>query len=74
MEDSEIRILFKKLSIDISEIKKQTLLNCNKLDNFETKLDEMKKDTTFIPQIFDIVTANGQGIEVLSGRIDKLEK
>ncbi len=49
---------------DVTEIKKQTLQNCNKLDSMDGKLDS----------IVEIVTANGQGIEVISERVDKLEK
>lgn len=48
----------------VNELKDQTLKNCSKLDNMDKKLDS----------IVEIVTANGQGIEVISDRVDKLEK
>ena len=53
-----------KLIADVNEIKTQTLQNCGKLDNMDKKLDS----------IVEIVTANGQGIEVISKRVDTLEK
>ena len=56
-----------QLIVDVGELKKQTLQNCNKLDS-------MKENTDMIPAILEIVTANGQGIEVISKRVDKLEK
>ena len=52
-----------KLITDVNEIKIQTLQNCGKLDEMDKKLDS----------IVEIVTANGQGIEVISKRVDKLE-
>ena len=51
----------------ILELKEQVGINC-------TKLDKMKENTDLLPQMFELVQANGQGIEDLSGRIDKLEK
>jgi len=62
MGDSKIIELFDKLAKEIAELTKQVGINCN-------KLDKMKKNTDLIPQIFEIVTANGQGLEVLSDRI-----
>jgi len=47
----------------IKELFEQTTINCTKLDEMNGKLDT----------ITEIVTANGQGIEVISGRVDKLE-
>ncbi len=38
--------------------------NCEKLNCMDKKLDS----------IIEIVTANGQGIEIISSRVDKLEK
>ena len=37
------------------------------------KLDDIKKDTGILPQILEIVTANGQGIEMLASRVNDLE-
>ena len=39
-----------------------------------SKLDKVQEETHLLPQILEIVTANGQGIETLSSRIDKLER
>ena len=60
----------KQLIVEVSDLKNQigglenqVSINCTKLDNMDKKLDS----------IVEIVTANGQGIEVLSQRLDKLE-
>jgi len=47
----------------VTELKEQMKLNCTKQDSMDKKLDD----------IIEIVTANGQGIEVLSKRLDKVE-
>lgn len=47
----------------VLELKEQVGINCTKLDNMDKKLDS----------IVEIVTANGQGIEVLSNRLDTIE-
>ncbi len=61
---------FYKLSLsfnpELNTLKEQIGINCE-------KLNEMKKNTDLIPSIVEIVTANGQGIEVLSNRLDKVE-
>ena len=62
---------FKTVTGEIVELKKQVGINCNKLDSMDTKLDDADKK---LDSIVEIVTANGQGIEVISDRVDKLEK
>lgn len=59
--------------VEIGIIKKQTLNNCQKLDNLSNEVKDIKDKTDLIPQVLEIVQANGQGIEVLSERVDKLE-
>jgi len=63
-EVSEIHSSAFRSECEITELKKQVGINCNKLDSMDKKLDS----------IVNIVTANGQGIEVISERVDKLEK
>ena len=60
---SRILGIVEKNNGDVNELKNQIGINCKKLDSMDKKLDS----------IVEIVTANGQGIEVLSSRIDKLE-
>lgn len=52
------------LTTQVDSLTKQVGINCDKLDGMDKKLDS----------IVEIVTANGQGIEVISERVDKLEK
>ncbi len=51
----------------ITKLRNEITINCKKLDS-------MKENTDMIPSILEIVTGNGQGIEVISERVDKLEK
>jgi len=64
---------FKTIVKEILDLKEQVGINCKKLDNFEVKLNEIKEHTDILPQMFELVQANGQGIEDLSGRLDKIE-
>ena len=50
-----------ELTTKVDALAEQVGKNCTKLDGMDTKLDS----------IVEIVTANGQGIEVLSQRLDK---
>jgi len=81
MEDSEFRELFagldnkftnlfNGLSSEVKGLREQVGINCKKLDGFEVKLNNMD---TKLDTIVEIVTANGQGIEVISTRVDILE-
>lgn len=56
-----------QLIVDIGELKKQVLTNC-------AKLDAMKENIDLIPQVLEIVEANGNNHEELSKRVNKLEK
>lgn len=61
--DDETKKEFTNLKNMVRELVSQVGSNCTKLDNMDKKLDS----------IVEIVTANGQGIEVLSERLDKIE-
>ncbi len=69
-QHQKLGLEFKKIYDDISELKNQTGINCKKLDNMNNTLNDVR---TTVNSISEIVTANGQGIEVLSVRLDKLE-
>ncbi len=58
---------------DVAELKKQTVVNCGKLDRLGNEISNIRKDTELLPQILEIVQANGNGVEVLSKRVDALE-
>ena len=68
---NDISVLHNDISVlhnELSELKNQTLQNCKKIDRMSKQLDGHT-----LTEIFDICTANGQGIETLSKRIDKIE-
>jgi len=67
----------KQLIVEVSELRNQVGgletqvgINCKKLDKIDNTLNDVK---TTVNSISEIVTANGEGIEVLSQRLDKLE-
>lgn len=51
---------------NVNELKEQIVLNC-------TKLDKMKENTDLLPDMFEMLKANGNNLEVLSKRLDKVE-
>ncbi len=64
------RVGFQAQDTTIKELSKQVGINCKKLDNMNDILNDVK---TTVNSISEIVTANGEGIEVLSERLNKLE-
>ena len=69
-QHQKLSLGFKKVYDDIGELKNQVGINCKKLDDMNDILHDVK---TTVNSISEIVTANGQGIEVLSERLNKLE-
>jgi len=51
---------------ELYELKEQVGKNC-------TKLDKMKENTDLLPDMFEMLKANGNNLEVLSKRLDKVE-
>ncbi len=62
-EVSGLREQSSEVKNEVRGLKEQVAINCTKLDTMNKKLDN----------VIEIATANGQGIETLSNRIDKLE-
>jgi hypothetical protein len=73
MEDAELRGLFNEMNIKLDAVSRTVSnleTNSRRVDN---KLSKIEIDTGLIPEILEIVTANGQGIETISSRVDRLE-
>ncbi len=62
-----------ELTTKVDSLAEQIGKNCNKLDTVSSEVKGIKEKTDLIPQVLEIVQANGQGIEVISERVDKLE-
>lgn len=62
----ELRDFKEQTSSDIGWLKEQIRSNCD-------KLDAIKENTGILPQMYEMVQANGRGIEKLAERVDKLE-
>ncbi len=74
---TEIRVVRQELGNlkqDVDGLKEQVGINCNKLDTMKTDMDVIKEHTDILPQMYGVVQANGQGIEGLAERLDKLER
>ena len=63
---SDIKSFKEQTSSDIGWLKEQIRSNCD-------KLDAIKENTGILPQMYEMVQANGRGIEKLAERVDKLE-
>jgi len=55
-----------QLIADVGDLKEQVLTNCAKLDGMKNTIDTMKENTDLIPQVLEIVQANGENNEELS--------
>ena len=61
------------LTVDVKSIKDQTSQNCTKINDLTVDVKSIKEDTQLLPQILELVQANGNNHEELSKRVDKLE-
>lgn len=71
---SNLQEEFKKVVNKVDKLEKEISKNCTKLDNMDNKLVKIQSQLGGhnLTEIFEICQANGQGIEVLSNRLDKL--
>lgn len=58
---------------EIKGLKDQTSQNCTKINDLTVDVKSIKEDTQLLPQILELVQANGNNHEELSKRVDKLE-
>ncbi len=58
---------------EIKGLKDQVSQNCTKINDLTVDVKSIKEDTQLLPQILELVQANGNNHEELSKRVDKLE-